>query len=54
MIKPWRHGLALLGGLFLSLSALAADSPAAVRIAIVAFTQGGAPVFGGIPVRVFV
>ncbi|UTL93711.1 ABC transporter substrate-binding protein [Pseudomonas fluorescens] len=52
MNTPWRHALALLGGLFLSLAALAAEPPAAVRIAIVAFTQGGAPVFGGIPGRV--
>ena len=52
MNNLWRHGLALLGSLFLSLTALAAEPPAAVRIAIVAFTQGGAPVFGGIPGRV--
>ncbi|MDF0732715.1 ABC transporter substrate-binding protein [Pseudomonas entomophila] len=52
MNNPWRHALALLTGLLLSFTTLAADTPPAVRIAIVAFTQGGAPVFGGIPGRV--
>ncbi|MFV3314642.1 ABC transporter substrate-binding protein [Pseudomonas sp. NY15374] len=52
MNNPWRHALALLTGLLLSFSTVAAEAPPAVRIAIVAFTQGGAPVFGGIPGRV--
>ncbi|MDF9619620.1 ABC transporter substrate-binding protein [Pseudomonas entomophila] len=47
----WRHSLALLG-LLLSLASWASEPPGSVRIAIVAFTQGGAPVFGGIPGRV--
>ncbi|WP_460415814.1 ABC transporter substrate-binding protein [Pseudomonas sp. microsymbiont 2] len=46
-----RHGLALLG-LLLSLTTWASEPPKSVRIAIVAFTQGGVPVFGGIPGRV--
>ncbi|MBI6899387.1 ABC transporter substrate-binding protein [Pseudomonas putida] len=47
----WRHGLVLLG-LLLSLTTWAGEPPKSVRIAIVAFTQGGVPVFGGIPGRV--
>lgn len=35
-----------------ALSVFAADTPSSVRIGIVSFTQGGKPVFGGIPGRV--
>ncbi|WP_273820834.1 MULTISPECIES: ABC transporter substrate-binding protein [Pseudomonas] len=48
----WRNSLAALAGLLVSVGALAESAPASVKIAIVAFTQGGKPVFGGIPGRV--
>ena len=35
-----------------ALSAFGGETPTAVRIGIVSFTQGGKPVFGGIPGRV--
>ncbi|WAF88496.1 ABC transporter substrate-binding protein [Metapseudomonas otitidis] len=53
MKTQWRARLATaLAALFLAAQALAAEAPSTVRIAIVAFTQGGKPVFGGIPGRV--
>ncbi len=48
----WRNGLVALTGLLLSAIALAEQAPTAVKIAIVAYTQGGKPVFGGIAGRV--
>lgn len=48
----WRTSLIALTGLLLSATALAEQAPSSVKIAIVAFTQGGKPVFGGIAGRV--
>lgn len=48
----WRNTLAALAALLISVTALANPAPATVKIAIVAFTQGGKPVFGGIAGRV--
>lgn len=48
----WRTSLIALAGLMVSSVALAEPDPASVKIAIVAFTQGGKPVFGGIAGRV--
>ncbi|MBD2840340.1 ABC transporter substrate-binding protein [Pseudomonas sp. JM0905a] len=52
MKNPLRAGLAALATVFAVGQALAAEVPASVKIAIVAYTQGGKPVFGGIPGRV--
>lgn len=52
MNKFWRNSLAAIAALLASASALAEQPPATVKIAIVAFTQGGKPVFGGIAGRV--
>ena len=52
MKRFWRNGLVALTGLLLSATALAEQAPTAVKIAIVAYTQGGKPVFGGIAGRV--
>ncbi len=48
----WRNTLAVMAGLLISVTALANPAPESVKIAIVAFTQGGKPVFGGIAGRV--
>ena len=48
----WRNGLVALTGLLISATAMAEQAPTAVKIAIVAYTQGGKPVFGGIAGRV--
>lgn len=52
MKRLWRTSLIALTGLLLSATALAEQAPSSIRIAIVAFTQGGKPVFGGIAGRV--
>ncbi|MDH4873432.1 PhnD/SsuA/transferrin family substrate-binding protein [Pseudomonas sp. BN515] len=52
MKNPLRAGLAALAAVLAVGQALAAEVPASVKIAIVAYTQGGKPVFGGIPGRV--
>ena len=52
MKRLWRNSLVALTGLLLTATALAEQAPASVKIAIVAFTQGGKPVFGGIAGRV--
>ena len=51
MKLPYKRLIAALA-LIPALSAFAAETPTAVRIGIVSFTQGGKPVFGGIPGRV--
>lgn len=48
----WRRRLAVLALSAWSLNAVAAQTPTTLKIAIVAYTQGGKPVFGGIPGRV--
>ena len=50
MKNVWRSSIAALFALFASTAIQAA--PASVKIAIVAYTQGGKPVFGGIAGRV--
>lgn len=52
MKRFWRNGLIALISLLLSATALAEQAPTSVKIAIVAYTQGGKPVFGGIAGRV--
>ncbi|WP_095151345.1 ABC transporter substrate-binding protein [Pseudomonas sp. Irchel s3b5] len=52
MKKFWRNSLVALTGILLTATALAEQAPASVKIAIVAYTQGGKPVFGGIAGRV--
>jgi sulfonate transport system substrate-binding protein len=52
MNRLWRSSLTALATLAVSLSVLAAEQPSSVKIAIVAYTQGGKPTFGGIPGRV--
>lgn len=52
MNRIWRSSLVALAALAFSLGAFASEAPASVKIAIVAYTQGGKPVFGGIPGRV--
>ncbi len=51
MKNIWRNSLAALAALWLG-QGVAAPAPESVKIAIVAFTQGGKPVFGGIAGRV--
>jgi len=52
MKRFWSNGLVALTSLLLSATALAEQAPTSVKIAIVAYTQGGKPVFGGIAGRV--
>lgn len=53
MNSSWRSRVAALAALaLLSAGAMATEAPASLKIAIVAFTQGGKPVFGGIAGRV--
>lgn len=53
MQRSWRSNLAALAALLtFSLGSSAAETPSSLKIAIVAYTQGGKPVFGGIAGRV--
>lgn len=53
MKRFWRNSIATMFAVLVSTGVLAEQAPpASVKIAIVAYTQGGKPVFGGIAGRV--